>query len=94
VVGTKISFRVSDPNIIQALNNKKKNNEMSAYINEALRYYLNNAGQLSEIRQTVDEIKSILENGVIVNSERDTTGLKPETNEVDQVFMESLEAFF
>lgn len=94
MVGTKVSFRVTDPYIIQALNNKKKNNEMSAYINEALRYYVYNGGQLSEIRQTVDEIKAILEKGVIVSSERDTTGQKPDTNEVDQVFMESLEAFF
>lgn len=93
MVGTKISFRVSDPHIIQALNNKKKNNEMSAYINEALRYYVHNAGQLSEIRQTVDEIKAILEKGVIVNSEGATTVQEPDTDEVDQVFMESLEAF-
>ena len=93
--GTKISFRVSDPDVAKALNYKKKNNEMSAYINEALRFYLDNASQLSEIKQTVAEIKAMLENGVMVNSEPSNTGQKLDTvDEVDQVFMESLDAFF
>lgn len=97
MVGTKISFRVSDPDIIKALNDKKKTNEMSAYINEALRVYLNNASQLYGIKQTVDEIKAILDNGIIVNSAGVISGQKPDAvtvDEVDHVFMESLDAFF
>lgn len=95
VEGTKISFRVSDPDIVKALNHKKKNNEMSAYINEALRFYMNNVSQLCEIKQAVAEIKAMLKNGVILSSEPVNTEQKLDmVDEVDQLFMESLDAFF
>ena len=95
VEGTKISFRVSDPDIAKALNDKKKNNEMSSYINEALRFYLDNASQLFEIKQTVTEIKAMLESGVIVSSGTGNMGHKLDTTDkMDQVLMGSLDAFF
>lgn len=52
--GRKVSFIVSDPDIIRLLESKKGNKEMGAYINEALRYYY-----MHEINTSIDTLQEL-----------------------------------
>ena len=91
----KFSFRTNDAVIIATLQSKAQSNEMSNYINEALRFYRDNASELTEIKLTLVQIKEMLSCGVITEQMQ---VVPVEENEMDldttsQLFMNSLDVF-
>ncbi|MGE5543688.1 MAG: hypothetical protein ACM3UW_01820 [Bacillota bacterium] len=95
--GRKVSFIVSDPDIIRLLEAKKESKEMGVYINEALRYYytheINSAIEtLQELAKTIQmlvETRDALLSGGEITLKKEA--VKDESEElVDQMLANSI----
>ena len=75
----KYSFRVNDPEVARILEEKRLTGEMSAYINEALRFYKDNRQVMTELKKELEDIKNILQNGISLK------GPKKQEEEIDPV---------
>jgi hypothetical protein len=64
--GRKVSIFISDPDIIKVLDTKTGKGEKTIFINEALRFYLDNAKNIAEINTTLGKMMELLNNGVAV----------------------------
>lgn len=95
--GEKFSFRVDDPEIANILRAKKQDGKMSAYINDALRFYythetiemINTIQQLAQAIQTLVETRDALISGGEITLKKKT--LKDESEElIDQMLANSI----
>jgi hypothetical protein len=90
----KISFRVSDPEVAEMLERKKQNGEMSAFINEALRFYKDNHLEILEIKRELKAIKEILESGGVTYVGGDKTETKQKIiSPAEEVLLNGLDVF-
>lgn len=67
MAGLKISIVVNDPMVIKTLESKKARGEKTFFVNEALRFYLNNADNVIEIKQALIQLMDVCSKGIITH---------------------------
>lgn len=93
--GSKFSFRVNDPDIVRVLEAKQLSKEMSTYVNDAIRFYLDNAKNINEIKQMLVQLKDTISNGMVTTQGVATSvqEKQPEIDPMDQLLADNLDVF-
>lgn len=94
--GRQYNFRTLHPLIISMLDEKIKTKEASAYINEALLFYIENRATVNTIKDEIVAIRKILESGVInmsLGSGIQKEAESKQNTEINQLFINSIDEF-